>query len=1138
MSNTGGIHVLHVDDEPDFADMVATFLEREDDRITVRTANSPTAGLELLPEHDFDCIVSDYDMPARNGIDFLDVVRERYPELPFILYTGKGSEEIASEAISAGVTDYLQKESGTGQYPVLANRISNAVEQYRSRQAVRETEQKLSELADRTDDVLFMFDGDWNELLFVNSAYEEIWGGSIEELGNNPSSFLENIRPDDREKVRESMEKLSNGEPSRIEYRIVRQDGEQRWVRADSQPVLDENGSVVRIVGQARDITERKERELHLETIIDNLPGYVYRHEYDSEYPLQFVKGDAEAVTGYTATELEKDVVLAEEIIHPDDRETLWSEHLEGIEATGRFDSTYRIITKNGDVRWIQDQGQLIEDPVTGKAVIDGFATDVSNQIQRERELERQQTFIDESLDALQDLFYATNEDGELIRWNDRVSEVCGYTDGEIDEMAVTELFAKEHRDRIGENIKETLETGASVVRADVLTAAGERVPYELRETRLTDPNRGEAMAVGVGRDISDQVKRERELERIRDLFTEAERLGDLGAWEFDADGNVVWTNGTRRIHEVDEEFTPTIEEAIEFIHPEDRETIERAVEDALENEEPYEVELRVNTARGNQRWVRTRGKVVGDQGSRIVRGFIQDITEQKDRERDLQREHERFRAVFEKAFDAMVLANDDGEYIDVNQSATELLGLPEGELLGRTILEFAPDDFDFDAAWQQFQDSGTERGTFPLVRADGTERTAEYAATTDIIPGQHLSVLRDVTAQKEQERRLTALNEVSQELMTTETQKEVTEIGVEAAATIVGLDINAIHLYEETAGLVPVAETDRVSDLIGDLPTFTSGDSIAWRAYEQGEPFVVDDLHADPDIYNPETPIESELYLPLGEYGLLIAGSDTPKAFDQQDLVFGKILAGGVTAALEQLEWTEQLRAREAELARQNERLEQFANVVSHDLRNPLSVAEGRLELAREECDNDHLDDVGRAHERMNVLIDDLLTLAREGEEVGAFDPVDLGRLVENCWQNVDATDATLTVEAESMILADSSRLQQLLENLMRNAVEHGSTSSGTESDDAIEHGTEDVTVTVGVLADGFYVEDDGPGIPVDEREDVFEAGYSTSEGGTGFGLSIVHRVADAHGWEINVTDGSEGGARFEITGVTFVAE
>lgn len=509
MSTASGVRVLHVDDEPGLADMVATFLEREHDRISVQTATSPADGLQELAAHDIDCIVSDYDMPGMNGIEFLAAVREDYPELPFILYTGKGSEEIASDAISAGVTDYLQKESGASQYTVLANRVTNAVAQYRSRQAVQETERKLSELAERTDDVLFMFDGDWSELLFVNSAYEEIWGGSIDELEEDPTSFLDLVHPEDKEAARESVEQLLEGESSLVEYRVVRPDGESRWIHGDAKPIRDEDGNVVRIVGLARDITEQKERELQLESIIDNLPGYVYRHGYDPEYPLRFVKGDAERVTSYTATELEDEVVNAEEIIHPEDRGGLWSNHIDGLEATGRFDSRYRIITKDGDVRWIRDQGKLIENPVTGEEVIDGFITDVSDEIQREQRIRNQQAFIEESLDALQDIFYAVTENGKLVRWNERLSAVSGYTDAELTEMDVTELFIAEHRGRITESIEEVMRSGTSVVQADILIADGKRRPFEFRETRLTDPSRGEIVAVGIGRDISESVQHE-----------------------------------------------------------------------------------------------------------------------------------------------------------------------------------------------------------------------------------------------------------------------------------------------------------------------------------------------------------------------------------------------------------------------------------------------------------------------------------------------------------------------------------------------------------------------------------------------------------------------------------------------------
>jgi signal transduction histidine kinase len=210
----------------------------------------------------------------------------------------------------------------------------------------------------------------------------------------------------------------------------------------------------------------------------------------------------------------------------------------------------------------------------------------------------------------------------------------------------------------------------------------------------------------------------------------------------------------------------------------------------------------------------------------------------------------------------------------------------------------------------------------------------------------------------------------------------------------------------------------------------------------------------------------------------------------------------------------------REQRLRRQNERLDEFASVVSHDLRNPLNVARMRTELVAEDCDSDHVEAVEDAHERMETLIEDILTLAREGEGMADTGVVDVGKLARQAWHAVQTHGAALITPGEAVIRADPTRLQELLENLFTNAVEHGG---------------RDVTVRVGMLADGsgFYVEDDGSGLPDADPDQVFEPGYSTAEDGTGFGLSIVREVADAHGWTVRATNGADGGARFEVTGV-----
>lgn len=210
-------------------------------------------------------------------------------------------------------------------------------------------------------------------------------------------------------------------------------------------------------------------------------------------------------------------------------------------------------------------------------------------------------------------------------------------------------------------------------------------------------------------------------------------------------------------------------------------------------------------------------------------------------------------------------------------------------------------------------------------------------------------------------------------------------------------------------------------------------------------------------------------------------------------------------------------------ELERENERLSELLDVLGHDLRNHLAVAKGRLELAREGRDDEDLASVARSHERMEELLEDLLGARDDGFAVRDGEPVSLETCARRAWETVEDENAELDVESDLEFRADRGRLVQLLENLFRNAVEHGTI-----------HPQLPLTVTVGRLADGtgFYVEDDGRGLP-SNRERVFDEGFTTAEDGTGLGLAIVSDVAAGHDWTVRATEGSAGGARFEIGGV-----
>ena len=205
-------------------------------------------------------------------------------------------------------------------------------------------------------------------------------------------------------------------------------------------------------------------------------------------------------------------------------------------------------------------------------------------------------------------------------------------------------------------------------------------------------------------------------------------------------------------------------------------------------------------------------------------------------------------------------------------------------------------------------------------------------------------------------------------------------------------------------------------------------------------------------------------------------------------------------------------------ELERQNERLDQFASLVSHDLRSPLSIATGNLDLVRQEHDSEQLDTIARSLTRIEDIIEDVLTLARQGHSIDDTEETSLSALATQAWELVETDGCDLVVDSDHSLQADPDRAQQLFENLLRNALEHGGRVS---------------TVRVGELDDGigFYVEDDGRGIPKGERDQVLDFGYTTSTNGTGFGLAIVKEIANAHHWTVGIADSDTGGARFEFT-------
>ncbi|MFB6094911.1 MAG: PAS domain S-box protein [Halodesulfurarchaeum sp.] len=997
------IRVLHVDDEQGFAELTADLLAREDDDIAVETVEQPSQALERLSEGDIDCIVSDYDMPDMDWLSFLRAVRQRDPDLPFILFTGKGSEEVASEAISAGVTDYLQKETGTDQYAVLANRIRNAVTRFRAEQSVETERDRFAALFENAPDPMYevIFDGEQPVIQRANRAFESVFG-------------------------------------------------------------YDEDA----VVGR---------------TVADVLVPEADRQEHD----------------------LIRSRVLEGEVV--DD------------EVTRQTESGPRIFR----LRVIPFE--------SGEAPARAYAwyTDVTEQKRREAAHRRYEAF----LENLPDTAFVFDSEGICTYANESASEQLGIPAEQLTGVSIEDLVEEldaELADRITDDVRALLAGEKSRLRRTLRFDLEDDTHFVDTRSKRVETDDGDFLGiVSVLRDVTDRERRaeglEAERDRVRALF---ENTDDAIAYtEFEGDEPII-----RDVNPAFERIFGYDADAVvgrsidEVVVPPDDEALATEINRRVRAGERLENEVRRQTTDGLRDFrLRSVPLHPGESGVQSY-AIYSDITEQKRREREL----ERYEMIVEAAGDPVYTLDEEGQFTFVNDRLAELSGYSKKDLLGAPGEMLVADD-DLPAVMDLIDslrsDPETNRGTLEveLVTAAGEAIPTEIHVA--LLPGEGtfrgtVGVVRDISDRREREQALASLHRAATDLEGAEDEERVYQTLVDAAEGILDFALVAVDTVEGDALVQQAWTLDRDTEGYFE-ETPLEEDTFATRAYARQETILTEDLR-EYDITPADPEYRSALTVPIGEFGTFQAVSRETGAFDESDRELAELLVGHAREALQRLAQERSLEAQRERLRQENERLDEFASVVSHDLRNPLNVAKGHLELLREACESESesVDGLERALDRMGAIIEDVLTLARKGQRVdeAALEPVSLPEMAERCWRNVETADATIRLETEGSVLADRGRLQQVFENLFRNAIEHGGQA---------------VRIEVGDLPDGFYVEDDGPGIDAGVREDVFTLGYSTTEPGTGFGLAIVQGIVQAHGWDIRVTESASGGARFEITGV-----
>lgn len=539
---------------------------------------------------------------------------------------------------------------------------------------------------------------------------------------------------------------------------------------------------------------------------------------------------------------------------------------------------------------------------------------------------------LDDSLDG----FYVIDvETAKVLDVNQAACDQLGYTREELLSCTVPEFDPEFTMERWLDFAETVEESGPITIETTHQHKDGHTFPVEIQVTRVDDDR---AYHVATVRDISERRARERALERERENLRQTELLTNAGGWVYDIESETLEiTEGTRRVFGLSDDLEWTLEDSFQYYHTDDRDDFVAAFKRCLTEGTPYEMEVRIETGTGEHKWIHEHGERQQLDDREVVRGAVRDITEQKEREQQLERSERRYRQLAENMPNgAVLLFDEDLRYTLAHGQGLLAHGPPPEAYLGAHVTEMVEGDLgerlvelyertlDGSAVGTEisYEDRIFQVETVPLRNADDSV----YAG---------MVLTQDVTDLRRSERSVAGINELARELLGTDTDTEVCRHAVELAHDLFDSSGVAIYLYDhDVESLVPAAQTGTATETIGKLPTFAAGEGLAWEVFTRDEMAVFEDVRTADGVYNPGTPIRSEIILPLGGHGVAIVGSSIVDAFDELDVQIAEALASTVAAALDRAAQMSALHQHRLELEQKTEQLTQV-NRLNDELRS-----------------------------------------------------------------------------------------------------------------------------------------------------------------------------------------------------------
>jgi len=483
--------------------------------------------------------------------------------------------------------------------------------------------------------------------------------------GVSMEALLSYARPDYRERRRAEFDRIfERGEAWEHETPAITPAGEERWLRSVGEPVY-EDGELVAFRGAIQDVTERKEHEQQLrettemlEATIEASPAAIVQIAPDGTVAVW--NPAAERIFGWSAAEVvgEQIPIAPDEPHHDEATRAALEERRSEVGATLTALDEGEVIERRETVRPRKD-GTVIDVTISAAPLHDdegevvgyvGVFEDITDRKEaerqlreRERRLARYKDYTDEILDAIEDVFYVIDDEGTFLRWNEALPAVTGYADADIESRNALEFFPESEHTQILEAMDLVFaEPGSRRVEAPLVTRSGEEIPYEFVASTVENPD-GEDELVGIGRDVTERNRRQAALERTTKLLEQAQRIAQVGGWEYDVEtGELTLTDEFRRLHDIESAADVRIEDVLSQYHPDDLDYMRDTFDAAIQTGQSYDMEVRLLTADGGTRWVRALGEPVEtSEGTTKIRGSIQDVTAAKEREEALRTLHD-----------------------------------------------------------------------------------------------------------------------------------------------------------------------------------------------------------------------------------------------------------------------------------------------------------------------------------------------------------------------------------------------------------------------------------------------------------------------------------------------------------------